>query len=72
MLLSAHSDVNDFKTSQYVSFDKARNQGIPVMQGQEGVPLSWTKWDIYVNKYDKTDVKNHDAYQQVPEEERSN
>ena len=72
MLLSAHSDVNDFKTSQYVSFDKARNQGIPVMQGQEGVPLTWTKWDLYVNKYDKTDVKNHEAFQQVPEEERSN
>lgn len=72
MLLSAHSDVNGFKTSQYLSFDKARTQGLPVMQGQEGVPLSWTKWDLYVNKYDKTDVKNHEAYLQVPAEERPN
>ena len=72
LLLSAHSDVNGFKTNQYVSFDKARTQGVPVMQGQEGVPLSWTKWDLYVNKYDRTDVKNHDAYLQVPAEERPN
>ena len=42
------------------------------MQGQEGVPLSWTKWDLYVNKYDKTDVKNREAYLQVPAEERPN
>ena len=72
LLMSAHSDQHDYKTSQYTSFEKAKTQGIPVQQGEEGVPLSWTKWDIYVNKYDRTDVKSHDDYLQVPEEERSN
>jgi len=72
LLLSAHADQHNFKTNQYTSFEKAKAQGIPVQQGEEGVPLSWTKWDVYVNKYDRTDVKSHDDYLQVPAEEKSN
>ena len=40
LLMSAHSDQHDYKTSQYTSFEKAKTQGIPVQQGEEGVPLS--------------------------------
>ena len=72
LLLSAHSELHDFKTSQYTSFEKARNKGIPVKQGEDGVPLSWIKWNSYVNKYDKTDIKSREGLMAVPQEERSN
>ncbi|MBL1845089.1 DUF1738 domain-containing protein, partial [Klebsiella pneumoniae] len=70
--LSAHSEFHDFKTSQFTSFEKAKNQGISVKQGEEGVPLSWTKWDSYVNKYDKTDIKSREGLMAIAPEERSN
>lgn len=72
LLLSAHSEFHDFKTSQFTSFEKAKNQGISVKQGEEGVPLSWTKWDSYVNKYDKTDIKSRESLMAIAPEERSN
>ena len=72
LLLSAHSEFHDFKTSQYTSFEKAKNQGISVKQGEDGVPLSWIKWESYVNKYDKTDVKSREGLMAVAPEERSN
>ena len=72
LLLSAHSESHDFKTSQYTSFEKAKNLGISVKQGEEGVPMSWTKWDSYVNKYDKTDIKSREGLMAIDPEERSN
>jgi len=72
LLLSMHSDLEGFRTNQYTSFEKAKTAGINVMGGEKGIPLSWLKWDKYVNQYDKTDTISHEDYMKLPDDTRAN
>ena len=70
MLMNAHADINGFKTAQYMSFSQAKDNGISVKGGEQGVPLSWTRW-AYENQYDKR-LLTHDEYLREPKEEQPN
>lgn len=70
MMMALHSDVNGYKTNQYVTFDDAKSNGFSVKKGESGLSYNWYAFDKYVNRYDSNDVITKDAYEALEEDKK--
>lgn len=72
MVLGLFSDANGYPTNRFTSFSDARQRGDSVMKDEVGVPFLFYKWDKYVNRGNKEDIINREAYKALsPEAQKS-
>lgn len=68
MILGLFSDAKGYPTNRFTSFSDARQRGDSVMKGELGVPFLFYKWDKYVNRGNKDDVIDREAYKSLSPE----
>ena len=68
MILGLFSDSKGYPTNRFTSFSDARQRGDSVMKGELGVPFLFYKWDKYVNRGNKDDVIDREAYKALDSE----
>lgn len=72
MILGLFADSKGYPTNRFTSFSDARQRGDSVMKGELGVPFLFYKWDKYVNRGNKDDVIDREAYKALgPEAQKT-
>lgn len=71
IMMNLQSDLEGFKTNLYSSYNKAKENDMPVMRGQTSLPFNWTKWE-YQNVADHTDTISREEYNSLPDMEKTN
>ncbi len=71
LMMALHAQINDYPTSQYVSFVSGQSLGYSISRGQNALPFDWYAWDKYVSKINKNDVIDSAKYGSLGEEEKS-
>ena len=70
MMMSLHSDANDYKTNMYTTFAIAKSEGISVRGKEKGLPYNWDDWSKFENKYNKNDVIDREKYLTLDPQEK--
>ena len=63
LMMALHSDMNGYKTSQYVGYGDAKDNGFTVKKGMNALPFNWYSWDRYVNTVNSHDVISRERYE---------
>ena len=71
IMMNLQSDLEGFNTNLYSSYNKAKENDMPVMRGQTSLPFNWTKWE-YQNVADHTDTISREEYNSLPDMEKTN
>lgn len=70
LVMNLHTDVNDYKTPLYLSFNTAKDNDLSVMKGQKGVPFIWYNWDTFAHVDNPDNKISRATYQALPESVR--
>lgn len=69
LMMNLHSEQNGYRSNVYTYYDKAKEQGMPVMAGEASLPFSWTNWQ-YINMEDKSKVITSRQYHTLSKDDR--
>lgn len=69
VIMNLHAEQQGYHTNVYTNFDGAKENGTPVLAGQQSLPFSWTNWK-YVNQSDENVVLTSRQYHALAKEDR--
>lgn len=72
LLLALHSDQNDFRSNEYITFMQAKEINTPVKGKESGVPIMWYNWNTFANNNDPNDRITRNDYMKLSPELQEN
>lgn len=67
IMLNLESEQKGYRTNVFTFFDKAKDNGVAIKQGEKSMPFNWTQWD-YQNLTDKDDIITDKEYKKLSDD----